>query len=50
MHDNTYIQTVAKDFSRSRKREASISGLNVFDYKKAEQGEHEKEVIETALS
>ena len=54
MHDNTHIQTVAKDFSRSREREPSISGtfvgLNVFDYKRAEQSNHKREVVETALS
>ena len=41
MHDNTHIQTVAKDSSRSRELEPSISGmfvrLNVLDYKRAEQ-------------
>ena len=54
MHDNTYIQTVAKDLSRSREREPSISGtfvkLNLLDYKSAEQSDHEREVVETALS
>ena len=43
MHDNTHIQTVAKDFFRSQKREPSISGtfdrLNVVDYKRAERSE-----------
>ena len=43
MHDNMHIQTVAKDFSRSREREPSISGtfvrLNVLDYKRAEQSD-----------
>ena len=46
MHDNTPIQTVAKDFSRSREREHSISGtfvrLNVLDYKRAEQSDHKR--------
>ena len=36
---------VAKDFSRSRERETSISGtfvrLNVVDYKRAEQSDHQ---------
>ena len=44
MHDNAHIQTVAKDFSRSREREPSISGtfvrLNVLDYKRTEQIDH----------
>ena len=46
MHDNTYIQAVAKDFFRSREREPSISGtlvrLNVLDYKRTEKSDHEK--------
>ena len=46
MHDNTYVQTVAKDFSRSREWEPSISGtfvrLNVLDYKRAEHSDHER--------
>ena len=46
MYDNTHIQTVGKNFSRSRERELSISGtfvrLNVLDYKGAEQSDHEK--------
>ena len=46
MHDNTHIQTVAKDFSRSREREPSISlkfvKLNVLHYKRAEQSDHNK--------
>ena len=54
MRDNKYIQTVVKDISKSRAREPSISGtfirLNLLDYKKAEQSDHEREVIETALS
>ena len=41
MHDNTHIQTVVTDFSRSREREPPISGtfvrLNVLEYKRAEQ-------------
>ena len=45
MHGNTHIHMVAKDFSRSRKREPSISGtfdrLNLLDYKRAEQSYHE---------
>ena len=45
MHDNTHIQTVARDFLRSREREPFISGtfvrLNVLDYKRAEQSDHE---------
>ena len=48
------IQTVAKDFSRSREREPSISGtfgrLNVLDYKRANQSDQRAEGIETALS
>ena len=43
MHDNMYIQTVAKAFSRSGEREAFISGtfvrLNVLNYKRAEQSD-----------
>ena len=43
MHDNMYIQTVAKDFSRRREPEPSkseiFSRLNVFDYKRAEQSD-----------
>ena len=46
MHDNTYIQMVSQDFSRSRKSEPFISGtfvrLNVFDYKRAEQSDHKE--------
>ena len=46
MHDNTYIQTVAEDFSRRREREPSISGtfviINTLDYKRAEQSDHEE--------
>ena len=42
-HNNTHIQTIVKDFSRSREREPSISGmfvrLNVFKCKKAEQSD-----------
>ena len=53
MHDNTYIKTVAKDSSRSRERDSSISGtfvkLNLLDYKRAKQSEHKEDVIETAL-
>ena len=53
MHDNTHIQTIAKDFSRSREREPAISGtfvrLNVLDYKRAEESD-QKRVVETALS
>ena len=45
MHDNTYIQMVAKDFPRSREREPSISEtfvrLNVLDYERAEQSDHD---------
>ena len=46
MHENSHIQTVIKDFSRSREREPSLSvtliRLNMFDYyKKAEQSNHE---------
>ena len=41
---HTYIQTVVKDFSRSRECENSISEtfvrLNMLDYKKAEQSDH----------
>ena len=54
MHDNMHTQTVAKDFSKSREREPSISGtfvrLNVLDYKRAEQSDQRGEVVETALS
>ena len=54
MQDNTYILTVAKDFCRSRERAHSISGtfvrLNVLDYKRAEQSDHKREVIEATLS
>ena len=43
-----------KDFSRCRKLEPTISGtfagLNVLDYKRAEQSDNKREVIETALS
>ena len=46
MHDNTYIQTVAKNFSRGGEREPTISGTfvkrNVLDSKTAEQSDHEK--------
>ena len=46
MHYNMHTQTVAKDFSRSREREHSISGmfvkLNMLDYKRAEQSDSEK--------
>ena len=53
MHENTHIQTVAKDFSRSREREPTISApivrLNVLDHKRAEQSDHEREVVEAAL-
>ena len=54
MHDNTHVQTVAKDFSRSRECEPSISGtfvrLNVLVYERAEQSDHKRKVVETALS
>ena len=61
MHDNMYIQKVAKDSSKSRERESSISEtfvrLNVLDYKKAEQSDQVKrsnwdstELIEVAHS
>ena len=53
MHDNTHIQTVAKDFSRIREREPSISGkfvgLNVLDYKRVEKSDQMMKVIEPAL-
>ena len=53
MHDNTHIQTGAKDSSRSRECESSITEkfvrLNVLDYNRAEQSDHRREVIETAL-
>ena len=46
MHDNTHIQTVVKNFFRSREQEPSISGtsvrLIVFDYKIAEQSDQEE--------
>ena len=49
MHEDTPIQTVATDFSRSRERKPFISGTfirrNVLDYKRAEE-----EIVETALS
>ena len=48
------VQTVATDFSRSREREPSNSGtfvrLNMLAYKRAEQTDHEREVVETASS
>ena len=51
MRDNTYIQKVA--IVNSREREPSISAtfvrLNVLDYKRAEQSDHKKDVVETAL-
>ena len=54
MHDNTYIQTITKNFPRSRECEPSILGtfvrLNVLDYKRTEQSDHRGEVFETALS
>ena len=54
MHDNTHIQTEAKEFSRSREREPSISGtlfrLNVLDYERSEQSDQGGEVIGTTLS
>ena len=54
MPENTHIQTVSTDFSRSRGREPSNSGtfvrLNVLDYKSAEQSDQEREVVETASS
>ena len=46
MHDNTYIQTGAKDFFRSLEREPSISEafvkLNVLDYRRAEKSDQKK--------
>ena len=54
MHDNTHIQTVATDFSRSRQREpfnsGTFVGLNVLNYKRDEQSGHRRELVETALS
>ena len=54
MHDNMHVQTVAKNFSRSREREPSISGtfvrLNMLNYKRAAQSDQGREVIETELS
>ena len=51
---NKHIQTIAKDFSRSRESQTPISGtfvrLNVLDYKKAERAIKGGEVIETALN
>ena len=49
-----YIQTVEKDFFRRREREPSISEtfvrLNVLDYKRAEQSDHEEaEFIQIVL-
>ena len=42
MNDNTHMQMLAKDFSRSREREPSITGtfvkVNVLDYKSQGQG------------
>ena len=53
MHDNTYIQTVVKDFPRNREHKPSISRtivrLNVLDYKRAEQSDPMREVVDTAL-
>ena len=53
MHDNTHIQTVASDFSRSLEREPSVSGtfvrLNVLDYKRAEPSDYKGEMIVTEL-
>ena len=53
MHDNTPIQTVGTDFSRSLEREPFNSGmfvrLNVLDYKRVEQSDHEREVVEAVL-
>ena len=53
MHDNTHIQTVATDFSRSPKREPCNSQtfirLNVLDYKTPEKSDQREEVVETAL-
>ena len=50
----TYIQTVAKEFSRRREREPSISGtlfrLNVLDHERAEQGDRGGEIVGTTLS
>ena len=47
MRENMYIQTVAKNFSRSRERLPSISEtyvrLNVLDYKRAEQSDNKEE-------
>ena len=46
MHNNTHIETVEKDFSRSQESGPSISGtlvrLNVLDYKRAERSREEK--------
>ena len=51
---NRHIQTVATDFSRSRESEHSNSGmfirLNVVDYKRAEQSDQGREVVEIASS
>ena len=46
MHANTHMQMAAKDLSRSRERETSISGtfvrLHVLNCKRAEQSDHEE--------
>ena len=48
------IQTVAKDLSKSRERELSISGtfvrLNVLDYKSAKQSDQRTVVVGTESS
>ena len=45
MYDNMHIHPATKDLSRSQEREPSISEtfvrLNVLDYKRAEQSDHE---------
>ena len=41
MYDNTHMQTVAKDFSRSRQLESTISGTFV-PYKRAEQSDQQE--------
>ena len=56
-HEETTCMTtcqVAIDFSRSREHEPSNSAtfvrLNVFDYKRAKQGDQRRKVVETSLS
>ena len=54
MHWTPKPTTVATDFSRIREHEPSNSGtfvtLNMLDYKRVEQSDHGREVVETAFS